>query len=100
VIFAIVNGYFPDQVDHIDRNPLNNKIENLRECTALQNMWNRTRNKDGNIKGLDFHGATNRWRGRIKVSGAVHFFQSKDKEKVILWLAESRSKLHGEFACA
>ena len=53
----------PEQLDHIDRNPLNNKIENLREATASQNQWN-TSKCDG---GVSFHKASNKWRARIKI---------------------------------
>ncbi len=53
----------PEQLDHIDRNPLNNKIENLRAATASQNQWN-TSKSDG---GVSFHKASNKWRARIKI---------------------------------
>lgn len=36
-------------VDHIDRNPKNNNVENLRWCTHSTNMINRKSNKDCNI---------------------------------------------------
>lgn len=37
-----VHGYFPaSYMDHIDGNPNNNRIENLREATPTQNNWNR-----------------------------------------------------------
>lgn len=53
----------PEQLDHIDRNPLNNKIENLREATGSTNQWN-TSKADG---GVSFHKASNKWRARIKI---------------------------------
>ena len=36
------NGDIPEgfQIDHIDRNPSNNNIENLRIVTQQENMWN------------------------------------------------------------
>jgi hypothetical protein len=53
----------PEQLDHIDRNPQNNRIENLRAVTASQNQWNTIRS-DG---GVSFHKASNKWRARIKI---------------------------------
>jgi hypothetical protein len=100
VIFAIVHGYIPKYIDHIDGNTLNNKIENLRECTQSENSTNskiRTDNSTG-IKGLGFHKSTNRWRGRIKKEGKLHYLQSVNKGKVISWLKKTRLKLHGEYA--
>jgi len=53
----------PEQLDHIDRNPQNNKIENLRAATASTNQWN-TNKSDG---GVTFHKASQKWRARIKM---------------------------------
>lgn len=53
----------PEQLDHIDRNPLNNKIENLRAATPSMNQWN-TYKSDG---GVSFHKTSNKWRARIKI---------------------------------
>lgn len=100
VIFAIVHGYLPEQIDHIDGDSLNNKIENLRACTPSKNMQNskiRSDNESG-IKGLGFHKLTNRWRGRIKLNCVVHLIQRKEKQFVINWLSEMRPKLHKEFS--
>lgn len=40
IIFLFHYGYLPQVLDHIDNNPLNNKIENLRETTNTQNVIN------------------------------------------------------------
>lgn len=50
VIFALYHGYWPDQVDHLDGNRLNNSISNLVECDTSGNMRNRHfhKNKFGN----------------------------------------------------
>ena len=42
LIWLLIHGAWPrDEIDHIDGNPSNNKLENLREATRLEN----TRNK-------------------------------------------------------
>jgi hypothetical protein len=51
VIFALIKGYWPTGLlDHIDRNKLNNKIENLRESDQSLNCIN-TKLKSTNVTG-------------------------------------------------
>lgn len=50
IVFLLHHGYLPDLVDHIDRNPRNDRIENLRESTKSDNAINtspRSNNRSG-----------------------------------------------------
>ena len=69
IIFLYHHGYLPKMIDHADRNPLNNCIDNLREATSSQNQQNTTRRKTNKYKGV-FHEKRrpNLWRARIGVN--------------------------------
>ena len=63
-----------NEIDHIDRNPINNKIENLREATHGENAQNRglqSNNKSGH-PGVGWFARTNKWRVRIKIDRKEH----------------------------
>ena len=57
-------------VDHIDRNKLNNNIDNLRWVTHSENQMNKTKanNKTSKYKGVKFSKQTKRWRARICIN--------------------------------
>ena len=65
VIFAIHHGYWPDEVDHIDGNPDNNNIKNLRCASRTQNARNIKRRADNRsgILGINHH--QKGWKVRI-----------------------------------
>ncbi len=53
-----------NQVDHIDGDRSNNKIDNLRDVSNQQNHWNRT-----NAKGYYWNKSSNKFCGVIRING-------------------------------
>jgi len=67
VIYKLCHGVDAHQVDHIDGNRLNNRIDNLRAVTGQQNQQNMkrcTRNKSG-VTGVSWNTEKNRWDAKI-----------------------------------
>src|SRR5690349_9161756 len=71
IIWKMVRGSNPQQIDHIDGNTLNNRIENLRSVTNRGNSLNqrlRSTNTSG-INGVRYVEGRNLWEAKIKVLG-------------------------------
>lgn len=101
IIFYMFYGYCPEYVDHIDGNPLNNNIQNLRPVTNAENQYNtkiRIDNTSG-IKGLNFHKDTGKWYVRVQKNGIRYDGGLFDnKEDAISEAVKLRNILHGKFA--
>lgn len=101
IIFMMHKGYVPDLIDHADGNPMNNKIENLREATQSQNMMNckNVENKSCGIRGVTFFKKTGKWKAQMRINGAVkHLGYFDDVESARFVVETARNKHHGEFA--
>lgn len=71
VIWALNTGSWPaNKLDHIDRDPANNRMSNLRECLQSQNTLNRPGNKTGKktskYKGVYWQKDISRWCARFR----------------------------------
>ena len=67
--FLYMEGYLPENcVDHIDRNKINNKWDNLREVSISCNNKNCNLRKDNNsgITGVSWYKKYNKWQSVIK----------------------------------
>lgn len=87
-------------VDHEDRNVYNNKKENLRICSKLENNRN-VASKRGmsKYKGVSFSKHHNKWRSRIKINGKTFESKSHDTEiAAALHYNKLAKKYFGEFA--
>jgi hypothetical protein len=101
IIFAIYYKYIPKEVDHIDNNPSNNCIENLRAATRSQNAINQPltlKNKSG-IKGVSWHKQAKKWMVQLFVNKQYKYLGLYDDiELAKLVSIEARNKYHGKFA--
>lgn len=66
LIFFIETSLWPEQIDHIDGNGLNNKFENLRPSTQHKNQRNRKSHRTGRLPNCYFCKDTGLWRARFK----------------------------------
>ena len=85
------------QIDHIDCNKGNNRIENLRIVTQSQNMRNAS-NKD-KIKGVWWVKNRNKWRANISIDGVdtfIGYFNSKVEAYEAYKI--TAKEIYGEFA--
>jgi hypothetical protein len=101
LIFLMFHGYIPKVIDHIDRNPSNNRIENLRETTFAGNAQNASVRKDNvsGVKNVCWHKRLGKWGVSVSKNRKIrHFGYYNDLELAELVALEARDKLHGKFA--
>lgn len=88
-------------VDHIDRNPLNNTLENLRICTKQTNAVNtpvRSDNSTG-YKGVSYHKKAGKFRAYIVVNGKqIHLGLFDTAEQAAQKYAEAAQLFYGAFS--
>lgn len=66
-VFALVHGYLPEMVDHIDGVRTNNTPGNLRPANRSINQQNQR-----TAKGCHFHRRSNKWVAQIGVGKVKH----------------------------
>jgi len=101
LIWAYHYGVSAMFIDHIDGDRANNKIENLRVCTKIQNAHNRKRCKrnTSGIKGIRIRSDSGKYEARITVNNkriVLGSFEDIDLAELVMFMA--REKHHGAFA--
>jgi hypothetical protein len=101
ICWMLYYGSFPNnEIDHIDRNRLNNKLENLREATKQQNMMNKSKynNNSSGFKGVYFRKDLKKWAAYIqfnkKRTCLGHYLT---KEEASAAYQKKAAELFGEF---
>lgn len=90
------------EIDHIDRNPSNNKIENLRIATRSQNCSNRTKqeNNTSGFKGVSWSKQRKKWIAMIwNNNKQIYIGLFATPELASEAYNHATIKLHKDFAC-
>jgi hypothetical protein len=95
------HGYLPAEIDHRNRDKVDNRIENLRPATSSQNKGNigllRT-NRSG-YRGVSLNSRSGKWHAQIKINGKQTYLGRFDTpEQAALRYNEAARQHFGEFA--
>jgi hypothetical protein len=80
IIWKLVHGYDPDQIDHINGSRIDNRVPNLREVSAAENTQNQKRRDDN-------------------TTGMTGIYRYAHERKHMMWLVRIGSKHIGYFDC-
>ncbi|EIA5146030.1 HNH endonuclease [Salmonella enterica] len=103
LVWLYHHGSIPPMLDHINRDPRDCRIENLRVCNNAQNQYNiaKRRHNTSGFKGVVFHPNCPRkpWQAKIVIRGRVKslgYFPTK--EQAAEAYAKGAELYAGEFA--
>ena len=102
LVWIMFNDTFDESlvVDHIDGDPSNNKISNLRLASSSENQLNSAKRKgtSSKYKGVHWNKQSNSWRASIRINGKAKYIGNYSNEYAahLAW-CEVAKELHGEF---
>lgn len=76
LIFFYHKGWWPDLIDHIDQDNTNNRIENLRAASRVDNVYNTSKlwgHNTSGVRGVSWDSRQKRWTARLKHEGKYFF---------------------------
>lgn len=98
-----IYGEFPKSgLDHKNKTPNDNSINNLRECNQSQNLANREKSltNTSGYKGVYWNKALNKWHSQIGFKGKkIHLGFYHNIEKAAIAYNKKSLELFDEFAC-
>jgi hypothetical protein len=101
LIWLYFHKKWPDgALDHVNGNPADNRIENLREATRSQNQENRkiNANNTSGFKWVSWCKQHKKWRSRIRRNGKrIHQNFHDTAEEAYIAACEVAKKHHQEF---
>lgn len=87
-------------IDHIDCNPTNNNVNNLRWASRLEQQYNKqiSINNTSGFKGVYFDKTKNKWLAQISINGKIkHLGLFENKEDAIICRTKKAIEIQGEF---
>ncbi|WEU68294.1 HNH endonuclease [Escherichia phage vB_Ec_Tarrare] len=101
VLWELTHGSIPKgyTIDHIDGNPTNNNIDNLRLASYSENNMNRVSTVDNGLpQGIYWCNSKSRYVAQVVAQGVKRTKTSKSLDVVTEWVKETRKEIHKEFA--
>lgn len=98
--WLITHGSWPrEQIDHVDEDKFNNRLDNLRPASDRQNKQNVSvpyRNNKSGFQGVNFHKRHQKFQAQIQVDGRkIHLGYFDTPEKAHEAYAEAKRTHHG-----
>jgi HNH endonuclease len=98
LIWLLVHGEWPNELDHRNRNPLDDRIENLRPAIHSFNNANCAGRASSGVKGVYAHGRG--WQSKINVDGrSVYLGKFDSKEEAQKAFRNKHREVYGTFSC-
>ena len=97
IIWLMMTGECPKEIDHIDGNRSNNKWNNLRDGSRLQNTRNRVMSSNNTTthNGIHYDSRVNGYRAEIYDNGTRYRKRFKKLKDAIAWRKEMEHKIGG-----
>ncbi len=95
------HGHLPISVDHRDGWGLNNRRNNLRAATKLEQQFNRRANRHGSSRyvGVNFDKQTGQWMARVRINGrSKHLGRYPTEKEAAIVRDKAARKHYGRFA--
>jgi hypothetical protein len=98
--WALVHGSVGEYIDHINGNPSDNRIANLRQCTQSQNLMNAKTSKKNTsgVRGVAFDRSINKWTASAKAGDVVKTKRFEKFDDAVAYRAKLESAMFGEYA--
>lgn len=101
LVWAWHYGSCPEFIDHIDNDPTNNRIENLRAASFSENMRNAVlgRKNTSGVKGVHWCASKQKWKAMLTFNGRQNYLgRFSDLSTAASAVAVARQRYHGRFA--
>lgn len=101
IVYLYHMGFIPTEIDHVNQDKTDNRIENLRLCNSTQNKGNigLLRNNQTGFKGVSLNSHTGKYHAQIKINGKQTYLGRFDYPEDAAKRYNDAAKKHfGEFA--